>query len=223
MNFSAMGPVGAVGSLPTGNPPPPPSPNVIISTVSNKENNSNNNSSGVFGNFGLGGTPPSSSVPIGVSILKKEFQPPNEESSWQSCSSNSSSGSTTLSATSDTTEAPEAGQLVGGLGVNPYSPVISTASQPTNLSGLVITRTPPNSLPLINLNPIQNGIMVRSRGPPPSAFARLPSSVSIVSGTHPTPARHRATSVGKGRELKGRKEAVSPRKNRGSNNCKLRN
>ena len=40
----------------------------------------------------------------GISILKKEFQPPNEESSWQSCSSNSSSGSTTISTTSETAE-----------------------------------------------------------------------------------------------------------------------
>lgn len=39
----------------------------------------------------------------GLSILRKEFQPPNEESSWQSCSSHSS-GSTTISATSETAE-----------------------------------------------------------------------------------------------------------------------
>jgi len=45
----------------------------------------------------------SSSSCSGISILKKEFQPPNEESSWQSCGSNSS-GSTTISATSETAE-----------------------------------------------------------------------------------------------------------------------
>lgn len=57
--------------------------------VSNNSNNSCSNSN-------------ISSV-IGLSILRKEFQPPNEESSWQSCSSHSS-GSTTISATSETAE-----------------------------------------------------------------------------------------------------------------------
>lgn len=40
----------------------------------------------------------------GISLLRKEFQPPNEETSWQSTCSSHSSGSTTISATSETAE-----------------------------------------------------------------------------------------------------------------------
>jgi len=219
VNFTA-------GSAPLGlgnnGPISTASPSVLISTVSNKENNSTNLGGGFvnsLGSFGLNVVTPSSSSSgsLGISILKKEFQPPNEESSWQSSSSNSSStGSTTLSATSETAELP--GTDVGFVAYHqPPLPPPTTIGHhnPTNLAGMVIARAQPqnSAFPQISINPVQNGVLVRSRAPPPSAFAGLPSSVAIVSGPHPTPPRHRATSLAKGREPKGRgKDVVSPRK-----------
>ncbi|ODN05958.1 hypothetical protein Ocin01_00677 [Orchesella cincta] len=63
----------------------PSSASAAAVAAASNNNNSSNSSSG------------------GLSILRKEFQPPNEESSWQSCSSHTS-GSTTISATSETAE-----------------------------------------------------------------------------------------------------------------------
>ncbi|CAG7713001.1 unnamed protein product [Allacma fusca] len=139
----------------------------------------------------------------GVSILKKEFQPPNEESSWQSCSSNSSSGSTTISTTSETAEIQMQQQQQSQLPINsPHS---------SHLVPTVTVGLPDLSVPIGNYGNISNmggitGLPVSQNG-----------IVRSVSGTS-TSARPKATNKTNLKDLervKGRQDkddGVSPRK-----------
>jgi histone deacetylase complex subunit SAP130 len=150
--------------------------------AANKENNSNTGSLGLGPIGGSGGgqsnvqscqsgtsTNYSSSTGGNLSILKKEFQPPNEESSWQSCSSNSSSGSTTLSTTSETAEiqlqqlqqlhqpvpVPELNLTLGGSSLASLPGSSSSSNQPlTNFSSVPMGHSSAISrlIPDTNLN-----------------------------------------------------------------------
>ena len=223
-------------------------PSVTISTVSaaaaNKENNATGNSGPplTMTSIGQGGALITPLLGMGgsgsISILKKEFQPPNEESSWQSCSSNSSSGSTTLSTTSETAEiqlqqgSTDLSNLgLGGLHNNNNISNISSipnmiihtsssSSTPIAPSGMGMSRGHSNTSSGTSMNMNHQSIV-----PPMITINPTHNGILHVVRSHPPNnsvnmgpnIRHRTSSVSKGgKDLergKGRgKDVVSPRK-----------